>query len=106
MVANGLIFCLDVATKSLAAVEGLSNTDGIFPPTPRGSWSLPELDLNGWLKIKILALGDSVVVEIEGQKVASLTELQLHPILGGNNNSSSIAFGGPAHYTAIYRSLS
>ena len=36
MVANGLIFCLDVATRSLAAVEGLSNTDGIFPPIPRG----------------------------------------------------------------------
>ncbi len=30
MVANGLIFCLDVATRSLAAVEGLSNTDGVF----------------------------------------------------------------------------
>ena len=105
MVANGLIFCLDVATRSLAAVEGLSDTDGIFPPIPRGSWSLPELDLKGWLKIKILALGDSVVVEIEGQKVASLTELQLNPILGGNNNSGSIAFGGPAHYIAIYRSL-
>lgn len=105
MVANGLIFCLDVETRSLAAVEGLSNTDGIFPPIPRGGWSLPELDLNAWLKIKILALGDSMVVEIEGQKVATLTDLQLHPILGGNNNSGSIAFGGPAHYTAIYRSL-
>jgi hypothetical protein len=48
MVANGLIFCLDVATRSLAAIEGLSNTDGIFPPIPRGSWSLPELGLKGW----------------------------------------------------------
>jgi hypothetical protein len=105
MVANGLIFCLDVATRSLAAVEGLSNTDGIFPPIPRGSWTLPQLDLNDWLKVKIIALGDSVDVEIKGQKVASVTGLKLHPILGGNNNSGSIAFGGPAHYTAAYRSL-
>jgi hypothetical protein len=105
MVANGLIFCLDVATKSLTAVEGLSNTDGIFPPIPRGSWTLPQLDLNDWFKVKTIAYGDSVDVEIEGHKVASVTGLQLHPILGGNNNSGSIAFGGPAHYTAMYRSL-
>jgi hypothetical protein len=105
MVANGLIFCLDMATKSLAAVEGLSNTDGIFPPVPRGTWMLPELDLTSWLKVKIAALGDNVVVEIQGEKVASVSSLNLHPILGGNNNSGSIAFGGPAHYTSVYRSL-
>ena len=105
MVANGLIFCLDVATRSLAAVEGLSNTDGIFPPTPKGTWTLPELDLSGWLKVKIIALGDNVEVEIQGEKVASVSGLKLHPILGGNNNSGSIAFGGPAHYAATYRSL-
>jgi hypothetical protein len=105
MVANGLIFCLDVAMRSLAAVEGLSNTDGIFPPIPRGTWNLPELDLNDWLKVKITALGDSVDVEIEGKKVATVTDLKLHPILGGNINSGSIAFGGPAQYTAVYRSL-
>jgi hypothetical protein len=105
MVANGLIFCLDVATRTLAAVEGLSNTDGIFPPTPRGSWLLPELDLNDWLKVKIIAFGDSIAVEIEGQKVARVEGLGLHPILGGNTNSGSIAFGGPANYTAVYRSL-
>ncbi|KAE9365871.1 glycoside hydrolase family 78 protein [Stipitochalara longipes BDJ] len=105
MVANGLIFCLDMATKSLAAVEGLSNTDGIFPPIPRGTWSLSELDLSGWLRVKFTASGDSVDVEIQGKKVASVTSLNLHPILGGNNNSGSIAFGGPANYTAVYRSL-
>lgn len=105
MVANGLVFCLDVATRSLAAVEGLSNTIGIFPPIPRGSWTLPQLNLNDWLKVKIIALGDYVDVEIEGKKAASVAGLKLHPILGGNNNSGSIAFGGPAHYTAAYRSL-
>jgi hypothetical protein len=105
MVANGLIFCLDMETRSLAAVEGFSDIDGIFPPIPRGSWSLPKLDLNGWLRIKLVTSGDFVDVEIEDQQVASVTGLQLRPILGGNNNSGSIAFGGPAHYTATYRSL-
>jgi hypothetical protein len=105
MVANGLIFCLDVATRSLAAVEGLSNTDGIFPPIARGTWTLPEFDMNDWLKVKTIALGDSVNVEIEGKKVATVTDLKIHPILGGNINSGSIAFGGPAHYTAVYRLL-
>jgi hypothetical protein len=36
IVANSLIFYLDVATRSLAAVEGLPDTDGIFPPIARG----------------------------------------------------------------------
>lgn len=86
-------------------MEGLSDTDGIFPPIPRGSWTLPEFDLTDWLKVKIIALGDRVDVEIGGQHVASVTDLKLHPILGGHNNSGSVAFGGPAHYTAVYRSL-
>jgi hypothetical protein len=105
MVANGLVFCLDAATRSLTAVEGLSDTDGIFAPIPRGTWSLPELDLDDWLKVKVIAVGDCVDVDIGGHKVARVTGLKLHPILGGNTNSGSIAFGGPAHYTAVYRSL-
>jgi hypothetical protein len=66
---------------------------------------LPELDLTGWLKIKIMASGDRVDVEIWGHHVASVTNLKLHPIFGGNINSGSVAFGGPAHYTAVCRSL-
>lgn len=36
MVANGLIFCLDISKRTLAAFEGLSETNGVFPSTPRG----------------------------------------------------------------------
>lgn len=66
---------------------------------------MPELDLTDWLKIKIIASGDRVDVEIWGHHVASVTNLKLHPIFGGNINSGSVAFGGPAHYTAVCRSL-
>lgn len=36
MVANGLIFCLDATKRTLGAFEGLSETNGVFPSTPRG----------------------------------------------------------------------
>ncbi|KUJ16636.1 bacterial alpha-L-rhamnosidase domain-containing protein [Mollisia scopiformis] len=107
MVANGLIFCLDVAKRSLGAFEGLSDINGVFPSIPRGIWDIgPDIDCSGWLKIVTIARGDSVLVEINGIEVASLSGLDVHPILGGSgNNTGSIAFGGPQGYISLYRAL-
>ncbi|KAL3427196.1 alpha-L-rhamnosidase (RhaA is able to hydrolyze alpha-1) [Phlyctema vagabunda] len=107
MVANGLVFCLDVNKRSLAAFEGLADTSGVFPSIPRGTWSFdPSIDLEGWIKIESIAEGSSVSVKVNGQSLASISDLSIHPVLGGSgNNTGSVAFGGPAHYTAVYRSL-
>ncbi len=51
MVANGLIFCLDVASYSFNVVKELSDTNEILPPIPRAIWSLPELDLDDCLEV-------------------------------------------------------
>lgn len=46
IVANGLIFCLDAAKRSLGAFEGLSDKNGVFPSIPRGTWNIGrEVDL-------------------------------------------------------------
>lgn len=107
MVANGLIFCLDLKKRSLAAFEGLSDSGGIFPTIPRGQWTLPDtIQLENWLQVTTIAQGSSVDVEVNGHLIASLKDLNIHPILGGSaNNTGSIAFGGSADYTAVYRSL-
>ncbi len=58
MVANGLIFCLDIARRSLGAFEGLSDTNGVFPSIPRGTWTLePEIELDNWIVVKTTAKG-------------------------------------------------
>lgn len=105
MVANGLIFCLDVEKKSLGAFEGLSDKHGVFPSFPRGQWDV-DIKVGEWLKVCTFARGDSVTVEINGMEVASLSGLDVHPILGGSgNNTGSIAFGGPQGYVSLYRDL-
>ncbi|GAB7348639.1 hypothetical protein MBLNU459_g7011t1 [Dothideomycetes sp. NU459] len=107
MVANGLIFCLDADERTLAAFEGLSDKSAVFPTTPRGSWQLEQnLDLLGWLNVETAARGSSVTVAINGQHVASVEDLDIHPILGGApNNSGPVAFGGPAGWVSLVRNL-
>ncbi|CZR69446.1 related to alpha-L-rhamnosidase A [Phialocephala subalpina] len=107
MVANGLIFCLDAAKRSLGAFEGLSDKNGVFPSIPRGSWDIgPEVNLGDWMKIETIARGDIVTVSISEIEVASLSGLNVHPILGGSgNNTGSIAFGGPQGYVSMSRAL-
>jgi alpha-L-rhamnosidase len=107
MVANGLILCLDVSKGSLGAFEGLSETNGVFPSIPRGTWPIgPELGLGKWIKVKTTVKESSVTVYINNAEVASLTGLDIHPILGGSaNNTGSVAFGGPQGYVSLYRSL-
>jgi len=107
MVANGLIFCLDVDKRSLGAFEGLSNSDGVFPSIPRGQWAIgAEIVLDGWTSVKTIAQGSSVSVHINGVEMASIDGLDIHPILGGSeNNTGSVAFGGPQGYVSLYRSL-
>lgn len=107
MVANGLIFTLDVEKKALAAFEGLSNTNGVFPSIPRGQWNLSiPISLDEWLSVKTIAKNSSVSVSINGTEVATVSDLNCHPILGGSeNNQGSVAFGGPSNYLSIYRSL-
>jgi hypothetical protein len=107
MVANGLIFCLDVEKRSLGAFEGLSDTDGVFPSIPKGKWEIPAgVSLDGWIPVKVVAKGTSVSVQTRGVDIPSVNGLDIHPILGGSgNNTGSVAFGGPSSYLAIYRSL-
>lgn len=45
-------------------------------------------------------------LSINGVKVATVSDLNLHPLLGGSaNNSGSVAFGGPSGWTSTYRNL-
>ena len=107
MVANGLIFCVDLKKRTLGAFEGLSETNGVFPSIPRGQWDInPDVPLDQWISVKTLATGSSVSVHFNGLMVASVNDLDIHPILGGSgNNTGSVAFGGPEEYKALYRSL-
>ncbi|KFY77501.1 hypothetical protein V499_03131 [Pseudogymnoascus sp. VKM F-103] len=106
MVANGLIFSLDGEKRLITAFEGLSHVNSVFPSTPRGSWTLGDKNLGNWIAVKISAIGASVTLEIDGDMVATLDDLNIHPLLGGAaNNTGSIAFGGPSSYTALYRNL-
>ncbi|PNP75145.1 hypothetical protein FNYG_11514 [Fusarium nygamai] len=108
MITNGLIFCLDTRSRTLTAVEGLSNKSSILPSIERGSWQLPEtLDLSGWLTIETLAVGDRVTVKIEGHEVAAVRDIYVKAMLGnGLVNTGSVAFGGPPGWVALYRDLS
>ncbi|OBT63617.1 hypothetical protein VE03_07340 [Pseudogymnoascus sp. 23342-1-I1] len=106
MVANGLIFCLDLEKRLITAFEGLSHVNSVFPSIPRGSWSLGDKNLGDWISVKVATMGASVALEIDGDMVATVDDLNIHPILGGSaNNTGSIAFGGPSSYTALYRNL-
>ncbi|KAF4503264.1 alpha-L-rhamnosidase A [Fusarium agapanthi] len=108
MITNGLIFCLDTRSRTLTAVEGLSNKSSILPSIERGSWQLPEtLDLTGWLTIETLAVEDRVAVKIEGHEVATVRDTYVKAMLGnGLVNTGSVAFGGPPGWIALYRDLS
>jgi alpha-L-rhamnosidase len=107
MVANGLIFCLDINKRRMGAFEGLSETNGVFPSILRGRWEIsPDILLDQWVSVTTIAKGSSVSVQLNGFEVACVRDLHIHPILGGsNNNTGSVAFGGPESYRAIYRSL-
>ncbi|KAG4025792.1 hypothetical protein MFRU_050g00100 [Monilinia fructicola] len=103
MVESGLIFSIDIASRRLSAFEGTSDTP---PSTLRGTWDLPgRLDLFDWLRIDIEARGSSVLVRINHKKIAIMKRLSIYPSPGGEPNTGSIAFGGPEHYLATYRSL-
>lgn len=107
MVANGLIFCLDINKRTLGAFEGLSETKGVFPSIPRGKWDISaDMLLDDWIFVKTIAKGSSLSVQLNGTEVATVVDLDIHPILGGSrNNTGSVAFGGPEEYKAVYRSL-
>ncbi|KAF5970910.1 alpha-L-rhamnosidase A [Fusarium coicis] len=108
MITNGLIFCLDTRSRTLTAVEGLSNKSSILPSIERGSWRLPEtLALSGWLTIETLAVEDRVTVTIGGNEVATVRDIYVKAMLGnGLVNTGSVAFGGPPGWVALYRDLS
>lgn len=107
MVANGLIFRLDVKTRTLEAFEGLADRKSVFPATHKGSWQLPmNIDLHRWLSVAVKAIGNEVSIVINETSICTLTDLNIHPMLGGSgNNTGSIAFGGPSGYLSIYRDL-
>ncbi|KAF4550728.1 Hypothetical protein D9617_16g015170 [Elsinoe fawcettii] len=107
MVANGLIFCLDVVERELRAYEGLADKSSIFPTRFHGRWQLEDsLDLENWISVVVQAYGNSATVSICGKTIATLDDLDMHPLLGGApNNSGSFAFGGPAEWIATYRDL-
>lgn len=106
MVANGLIFCLDVVDRVLIACEGLAHESTIFPIAEKGRWPLGNISCEGWLHIKTIASGTKVTILVQDQVVAVIEDLDIHPLLGGSpNNTGSIAFGGPCHWIAQYRHL-
>ncbi|KAH7409039.1 bacterial alpha-L-rhamnosidase domain-containing protein [Cadophora sp. MPI-SDFR-AT-0126] len=107
MVANGLVFCLDFGKRSLAAFEGLSDTNGIFPTKRRGLWNIKsDISLDAWISVTTVATGTRVLVSLNGAETAFISGLDIHPILGGSqNNTGSVAFGGPQDYVSCYRNL-
>ncbi|EXA33576.1 hypothetical protein FOVG_15285 [Fusarium oxysporum f. sp. pisi HDV247] len=108
MITNGLIFCLDTRSRTLTAVEGLSNKSCILPSFEKGSWQLPEtLDLSRWLTIETVTVEDHVTVTIEGHEVATVRDIYVKAMLGNSLvNTGSVAFGGPPGWVALYRDLS
>jgi len=107
MVANGLVICLDKERQTLTAHEGLSHESSVFPSMARGSWAIDTKLLESeWLSIKTVAKDDRVSISVNDVEVATISGLNLHPILGGSaNNSGSVAFGGPSGWTSTYRNL-
>lgn len=107
MVANGLIFCLDVAGKVLYACEGLSTTSTVFPVAEKGRWPIDDMQLDTWLDVETVTRGDTVTVSIQGRLLAVVEKLDIRPILGGSaNNTGSVAFGGPCEWVGVHRHLS
>lgn len=107
MVANGLIFCLDVAKNMIFAFEGLASVSSIMPTIPRGSWDMPsDLDLSDWLSVSTIASGKSVTVTIGNHNVLEINDIQITPLLSApSSNTGSIAFGGPEGWVSTYQSL-
>lgn len=107
MVANGLIFCLDVAERVLYACEGLSTESTVFPVAEKGRWPIGNLQLDTWLDVQTVTRGNTVTVLIQGRQLATVEDLDIRPILSGSaNNTGSVAFGGPCQWVGVYRNLS
>lgn len=107
MVVNGLIFCLNAEKRTLDAYIGLSNTSSTFPSRKMGSWALPQsVVLSDWIRIVTVCKGDKVTVVVQDQNVTTFDSITVQPLLGGAAiNAGSVAFGGPAEWTAMYRDL-
>ncbi|KXH27089.1 hypothetical protein CSAL01_11848 [Colletotrichum salicis] len=107
MVANGVIFCLDVIQEELRAFEGLSHVSAVFPVKSFGSWSTHGIVEQGdWIKVSTITSGNRITVIINEKEVATITDVQIRPILGGSGiNTGSVAFGGPEGWLALYRNL-
>ncbi|KAI8245012.1 hypothetical protein K4K55_003636 [Colletotrichum sp. SAR 10_96] len=107
MVANGVIFCLDIDAEELRAYEGLADQSAVFPVKSFGSWSTHGIAKKGdWIRVSTITKGNVIAVTINDREVATIADVQLRPILGGSGiNTGSVAFGGPNGWLAIYRDL-
>ncbi|KAK1702702.1 uncharacterized protein CLUP02_14524 [Colletotrichum lupini] len=107
MVANGVIFCLDVIQEELRAFEGMSHVSAVFPVKSFGSWSTHGIVKQGeWIKVSTITSGNRITVIINEREVATITDVQIRPLLGGSGiNTGSVAFGGPEGWLALYRNL-
>jgi hypothetical protein len=106
MIVNGLIFCLNAAKNILSAYEGLADQKAVFPSTPKGIWHIGDrVPLNGWLNVRMISSGCNVKLSLNNAFECQVDSLAIRPILGGDINSGSIAFGGPQGWTALYRNL-
>ncbi|KZL79657.1 hypothetical protein CI238_11028 [Colletotrichum incanum] len=107
MVANGVVFCLDIEAKELRAYEGLAHTSTVFPIKSFGSWSTHGIiDQTDWVSISTITSGNRITVTINGKEIATFTDVQVRPLLGDSGiNTGSIAFGGPEGWLSIYRNL-
>lgn len=107
MVANGVIFCLDVDAEELRACEGLAHQSSVFPIKSFGSWSVHGIVKKGeWISVCTVKSGDRITVTINGREVATISGVQVRPLLGGSGiNTGSVAFGGPENWQSLYRNL-
>ncbi|KAJ5007009.1 hypothetical protein K4K48_001413 [Colletotrichum sp. SAR 10_66] len=107
MVANGVIFCLDIDAEELRAYEGLADQSAVFPVKSFGSWSTHGIAKKGdWIRVSTITKGNVIAVTINDREVATIADVQLRPILGGSGiNTGSVAFGGPNEWLAVYRHL-
>ncbi|KAI8268728.1 hypothetical protein K4K58_004429 [Colletotrichum sp. SAR11_239] len=107
MVANGVIFCLDIDAEELRAYEGLADQSAVFPVKSFGSWSTHGIAKKGdWIRVSTITKGNGIAVTINDREVATIADVQLRPILGGSGiNTGSVAFGGPNGWLAVYRNL-
>ncbi|KAI8188028.1 hypothetical protein K4K51_007638 [Colletotrichum sp. SAR 10_75] len=107
MVANGVIFCLDIDAEELRAYEGLADQSAVFPVKSFGSWSTHGIAKKGdWIRVSTITKGNVIAVTINDREVATIADVQLRPILGGSGiNTGSVAFGGPNGWLAVYRNL-